>query len=215
VKELWEQAMLPYNLPLTVLLGMVVAYWVLTLLGGLGFDSGDADAGVDVGEAASLSGSMMRAVNAGAVPLTVVLSILVLALWTASILLNFYFNPNQSLIRAGVLLVPGLILAVLATKLITQPLVPVMRRLREAEDAAPVIGEVGIVRSLELDSRFGQVEVERPDGAPAILSARLDTDAEPVPRGTSVAVVSLDEISGIYLVRPLSISSPPASNPHP
>ena len=95
------------------------------------------------------------------------------------------------------------VLAVIATKILTQPLVPLMRRLKEAENVAPVIGEVGIVRSIEMDSEFGQVEVERAGGATALLNARLGVDAAPVPRGTTVTIISLDEASGLYLVRAL------------
>ena len=207
VKELWDQAILPYNLPFTILLGLVVLFWVLTLLGALGLDSldGDIDPGVDgdVGNAADLPATMLRVVNAGSVPLTVVLSVLILAMWIGSITLNYYFNPSQSLLLALGFLVASFVAAVIATKLITQPLVPFMRRLKESENTAPVIGEVGVVRSIELDSKYGQVEVQRPDGAPALLNARLGPSSEPVPRGTEVAIISFDEPSGVYLVRPL------------
>ena len=43
VMELWEQAILPYNLPFTILLGLVVVFWILTLLGAVGMDSLDVD----------------------------------------------------------------------------------------------------------------------------------------------------------------------------
>lgn len=211
MKELWEQAILPYNLPFTILLGLVVVYWLLTLLGAIGFDSADADLDLDLNDGAHLGdlpATMLRVVNAGAVPLTVVLSILVLALWMFSIVLNFYFNPGHSMLLAGGFFLVAFILAVVATKIITQPLVPLMRRLKAAEDTAPVLGEVGIVRSIQIDSRYGQVEVERPDGAPALLNARLGPDSEPVPRGNPVAIISMDEASGIYLVRALPLSPP-------
>jgi hypothetical protein len=210
VKELWEQAILPYNLPFTILLGLVVVYWLLTLLGAIGVDTLDADldAGDVSGELGDLPAAMLRVVNAGAVPLTVVLSILILALWIFSILLNFYFNPGHSMLLAGGFFLAAFVLAVVATKIVTQPLVPLMRRLKAAEDTAPVLGEVGIVRSIQIDSLYGQVEVERPDGAPALLNARLGPDSEPVPRGNPVAIISMDEASGIYLVRALPISPP-------
>jgi hypothetical protein len=83
-----------------------------------------------------------------------------------------------------------------------------MRRLKESENAAPVIGEIGVVRSIDIDSKFGQVEVQRPDGAPALLNARLGPDSEPVPRGTEVAILAFDEPSGIYLVRALPPTPP-------
>jgi hypothetical protein len=208
--ELWEQAILPYNLPFTLLLGLVVVYWLLTLIGALGIDSLDMhhDAGGDdaSGHLSDIPGAMLRVVNAGFVPLTVVLSILILMMWIGSITLNFYFNPGKSWLLAAGFLVVAFVLAVIATKILTQPLVPLMRKLKDAEKVAPVIGEVGVVRSIEMDSKYGQVEVERPGGATALLNARLGTDAEPVPRGTPVAILSLDESSGLYLVRAL----PPA-----
>ena len=185
----------------------MVVFWILTLLGAVGVDSLDADldAGGDdaSGDLGDIPAAMLRVVNAGFVPLTVVLSILILMMWIASILLNYYFNPGQSWLLAGGFLSSPSCSRVIATKIITQPLVPFMRKLKEAENAAPVIGEVGIVRSIQMDSKYGQVEVERPDGAPALLNARLGADAEPVPRGTPVAIISLDEATGVYLVRAL------------
>jgi hypothetical protein len=187
-----------------------VFYWLLTLIGAVGIDSLDAHHDVSGDDASGHLGdvpaAMLRVVNAGFVPLTVVLSILILMMWVGAITLNYYFNAGQSWLLAAGFLVVAFVLAVVATKIITQPLVPLMRRLKEAEDVAPVIGGVGIVRSIEMDSKFGQVEVERSGGATALLNARLSADAEPVPRGTTVAIISLDEVSGLYLVRPL----PPA-----
>lgn len=204
VKELWEQAILPFNLPLTILLGLVVVFWILTLVGAIGTDV-DVDlnpdaSGADLGD---IPAAMLRAVNAGFVPVTIVLSVLILMMWIASILLNHWFNPNGSILVALGFFLVAFVVGVITTKAITQPLVPLMRRLKEAENAPPVIGEVGIVRSIQLDATYGQVEVQRPDGAPALLNARLGADSEPVFRGTHVAVISHDEAAGIYLVRAL------------
>jgi Protein of unknown function (DUF1449) len=207
VTELWEQAILPYNLPLTILLGLVILFWLFTLIGALSADSLDvdldADADGEIDGLGDLPGAMLRVVNAGAVPLTVVLSILILAMWITSLVLNFYFNAGHSGLVAFGFAAAAFIIGVIATKLITQPMVPFMRRLKDAENAAPVIGEIGVVRSIQIDSTYGQVEVERPDGAPALLNARLGPDSEPVPRGTPVAVVMIDEKTGVYLVRAL------------
>lgn len=210
VKEIWQQAILGYNLPFTILLGMVILFWLLTLLGALGADSLDVDADVD-GDFSHLSdipAALLRVVNAGHVPVTVVLSLLILVMWIVSITFNYYFNPGHSSLVAFGFAAAAFVLGVIATKCITQPLVPFMRRLKAAENTAPVIGEVGIVRSIRIDSEFGQVEVERLDGAPALLNARLGPGSEPAPRGTEVAIVSYDDAKGIYLVRPIP-STPP------
>lgn len=214
MKELWEQAILPYNLPFTILLGLVILFWLTTLLGAVSVDSLDSDVDLDAsGDNANvglggMAAAMMRVVNAGYIPLTIVLSILILMMWIASILLNYYFNPGQSILLAGGFVVAAFIFGVIATKAITQPLVPFMKKLKDAENAAPVIGEVGVVRSMQIDSEYGQVEVERPDGAPALLNARLGVDSEPMPRGTPVVIISIDEKTGVYLARCLPITPP-------
>lgn len=205
VKELWEQSILPYNLPLTILLVLVVLFWLRTIVVGAGEDLFDGDVDVDADAAGGDSSTLLSIVNAGAVPLTLVLSILILMLWIAAVALNYYFNPDQSIARAMLLDAGGLVLAVIATKLVTQPLVPVMRRLKAAENAAPVIGETGVVRSLELDAVRGQVEVERPDGAPALLNARL-VSGGCLPRGARVEVEGVDE-TGVYLVSEIPVPS--------
>jgi hypothetical protein len=205
VKEIWEQAIMPYNLPFTILLGLVVLFWLLTLIGAVGVDSFDADldadADGDLSHLGEVPAAMLRVVNAGSVPITIVLSVLVVSMWCGSMILNYYFNPAHSLWLAAAFVLVAFIGGVIVTKILTQPLVPFMKRLKAAENAAPVIGCIGIVRSIRIDSEYGQVEVERPDGAPALLNARLGPDAEPSPRGSQVAVVDLDEPTGVYLVR--------------
>lgn len=216
MRELWEQAILPYNLPFTILLGLVILFWITSLIGAVSTDmfnidpSGDLEVDVPGHDSdvsfAGTAAAMLRVVNAGYIPVTIVLSILILMMWIGSILLNYYFNPGHSLLLAAGFLLVAFVLGLIATKLITQPLVPLMRRLKEAENTAPVIGEMGVVRSIQMDSQYGQVEVERPDGAPALLNARLGPDAEPVPRGTPVIIISMDEDKGVYLARALPIT---------
>jgi len=190
---------------------MMIVFWLFTLLGAVGMDSLDVNLDADTDVDANLGdipGAMLRVVNVGMIPVTVVLSILILLMWISVMVLNFYLNPGHSWLVALGFLAAAFIIGVIGTKLITQPLVPFMRRLKEAENAAPVIGEVGVVRSIEMDSTYGQVEVQRPDGAPAILNAKLGIDAQPVPRGTEVAIISMDEKTGVYLARALPATPP-------
>jgi hypothetical protein len=210
VKDLWEQAILPYNLPLTILLGAVVLFWLITLLGVLSVDAFDLDlpeGDGDLHHAGELPGALLRFVNAGNVPVTVVLSVLVLAMWLVSVLVNYHFNPGGSMWLAGGFLILALVSGVVVTKIVTQPLVPLMRRLKQAEDAKPVVGELGRVRSIELTDRYGQVEVIREDGAPALLNARLAEGSPPLPRDAEVAVISFDPDAGVYLVAPVPNAS--------
>lgn len=202
VKELWEQAILPYNLPLTILLGLMFLFWIFTMLGTIGMDALDFDFDADVdGDIGDVPAALLRVVNAGLIPVTVVLSILILLMWISAMSLNYYLNPGHSGLLALGYFFASFILGVIGTKILTQPLVPLMKRLKHAETVAPVIGQIGVVRSIEMDSTYGQVEVERADGAPAILNAKLGEDSLAVPRGTQVAILSMDEKTGVYTAR--------------
>ncbi len=170
------------------------------MLGAVGMDALDFGADVD-GDLGDVPAAMLRVVNAGLIPVTIVLSILVLLMWVSAMFLNFYLNPGQSWLLASGYFFASFILGVIGTKIITQPLVPLMKRLKDTETVAPVIGQIGVVRSIEMDSTYGQVEVERADGAPAILNAKLGADSPAIPRGTQVAIVYMDEKTGVYLAR--------------
>ncbi len=215
MKELWQEAIQPYNLPLTILLGLMVLFWLFNLLGGIGADVLDGDLDVDVDAdvdahfgVGDVMSTLLLTINAGTFPLTIVLSILILMMWMAAILLNYYFNLDHKMTHALGLAFVALLLGIVATKAVTQPLVPFMRRLKAAEDAPPVVGEIGVVRSIQLDAEYGQVEVIRPDGAPAILNARLDDDCGPLARGSRVIIFGMDEKTGVYLASSLSSASP-------
>ena len=219
MKELWDQAILPYNLPLTIALGGVVVFWLIALLGAVQIDALQGDATPDVStdgaddSLAQLPAAMLRMVNATDVPVTIVLSLLTLNMWVVSLLLNHQFNPAQDL-GLGLALVAGsFIVGVLGTKIMTQPLVPLMKRLKQAENAKPVVGETGIVRSYSVTTRYGQVEVIRDKGAPALLNCRSADGCEDIPRGTEVIIISCDSTTGQYIVRPAAptIDAAPSS----
>jgi len=93
VKEIWDQAILYYNLPLTIVLGFIMIYWVLAVLGTIDIEALDIDFDIDLdadvdpdfdldtdatpGDAGFLVGAL-KFVNAAEVPLMMVLSFLFL-----------------------------------------------------------------------------------------------------------------------------------------
>ncbi len=203
--ELWQQALLPFNLPLTVALGLVLLFWLLVMLGAMGVDSLNVEASADLGDSDgfSLPDAIGKMTNAADIPVTIVLSLFILFLWGGSVIGNFYLNPEGSNLLGMGILVGGVVISIALTKLVTQPLVPLMRGMREAEKAPPVIGQSGIVRSGEVDATWGQVLVEREGGAPALLLCRTAAGVPPIPRGTEVLVVSHDDAGKRYIVRPM------------
>lgn len=211
MKELLEQAILFYNLPLTVLLGLVGVFWILSLLGAVEIDAFDFDFDPEVegaGEGASdgVSAFLMRFVNAQDVPVMIIFSLLTLFMWAFSIAGNAAFNPDHSALIAGGLLFVNFLVSAILVKVVTQPLRPLMKAIKnDQEHQTPLIGMSGTVKSRVLDVEFGQVEIIREKGAPALLNAILpERHTASLVKGDQVLVVSFDEERDKYLVHPMA-----------
>ena len=202
MNELWEHALLPYNMPLTVLLGLMAVYWVFSLIGAADFDFDfdvEADAEGDVGSGHHILGAILKFVNAQDIPIMMVLSFLTLFMWSISLLANSILNSGHSNLIALGILVVNFIVSTLIVKAITQPLRPLFRAIKKDEKHEPLVGAVGIVKSRVIDENYGQISVQRVQGAPALLNAYLDEGA--LVRGESVLVLSYDESRKRYLVK--------------
>jgi hypothetical protein len=236
MSELLTESIRWVNLPFTVLLGIVVVYWLFVAIGfadsgfhgdsggdlggfhkeldlnkELGTDGGaihkEAGGGHDVG----WFGHTLTFLNVGAVPLTFVVSVLALCLWTGSLLINRYLTGGSPLLALAFLL-PNLAASVVATKLITQPFRPLFRLLlREGPDETPVIGQRCKIVTSEATPDFGQAEVVT-TGAPLLLNVRTMNDARMV-RGDQAAIVRHDAERGIYYITPLPDSDTQTPNP--
>jgi len=207
VKELWDIAIQPHNLPLTCVVGVFMVYWITCVLGVFGIDSmdldldGDLDADVDSSIPSPMV-AILRFVNATDVPLMAVLTLLSIFMWVITMMGNYYLNPDLSDSLIFAIFGGSFVIGVILTKMATAPLVPVFRKMKELEKAEPAVGGFGVVISKHVDETYGQVEQKRKEGAPATLSCRT-SGGVPIPRGTEVAIVSYDKESGTYLVRKL------------
>ncbi|MEM1441715.1 MAG: hypothetical protein AAGF67_05200 [Verrucomicrobiota bacterium] len=202
------------NLPFTILLGAVAAYWIIGLIGlvdldaleGIGLGESDAlDSGGSEEGGSSAPGSffhgIMQFIGGSDAPLIFVISLFSVFLWGLNVAGNHYFNPGFDGGRATLLLIPVVIGAFVFTRLLVIPLRPVMKIIRSSEKPAEIIGASGRVRSSTLDSEFGEVEVETSEKN-LILRARTSSKGISLNKGDRILVVSKSD-DDIYLVRPL------------
>jgi len=218
VKEIWNLAISPQVLPLTILLVPVALYWLLNLLGAVDLDFLDVDVDLDHhgGHDSHHDSShdswfhgALRFVNATDVPVMIVLSFLVILLWACTMIGNVWFNTQQSGLTGGIIVGTALVASVILTRFAVAPLKPFFRLIRaDNEKHPPVVGRTGIVRTAWVDERTGQVEIEM-QGAPLLLNARVASGSSPISRNTEILVISHDIETGVYTVRSLSDSSPP------
>lgn len=217
VIEFIREAIAIYNLPFTALLGAAFCYWLLIVIGALDFDFDLFDFGDGSGDMADVhtsnSGGFIGGAMLGAgrifgfsqVPLAIWGSFLILFLWLGSMLLNYRFNGvpgDRSLSTAALLLIPGGIASLVATKLITMPFAKLFAAMSGVNtESLVVLKQVGVVTTTVLDQQHGQVQVEA-SGAPALLNARLRGDGPALHKGDLVRVVEAAEEGLFYYVEP-------------
>ena len=209
--EIMHESMRWVNMPYTVLLAMVLLYWLLVILGALDIDFGDFDLFSDVEtnvdaegipETGWLSG-VLQFLNLGQVPTMIVASFLVVSLWAGSMILNYYWSISAVWISFA-LFIPNFILAGVLTHFCARPFARLFRELNhQGDENLPMTGRIGRVITSEVNEHFGQVEIET-EGAPLVISARA-ADGEIYLKGESVVVVESLEEASSYRVKNLGI----------
>lgn len=217
----------PVNLPFTALMAGITFYWLLVLLGALDFDTDSsldlghgheahvhgAAGAHDVDHAAHTDGhdigafkAVLQFLNFGSVPSMIVLSVLVLCLWTISLISNRMFNPGSILIALG-LLAPNLILTALITKAATTPLKHFFNALnKDYDEHKPVIGRTCTILTSEVTDRFGQAEIET-SGSPLVINVRTYGDAT-FAKGESALIIKEDKENNLFTVAKLTSTTP-------
>ena len=218
--ELLQTAVALPTVIFTVLLGLVVGYWALVILGALDLDVLEgADGATDVLDAASdaittadmdgadglLGGRlpvMVTELGLRGVPLTVWLSIFVLIAWSVTLLgMRFVGGAASSLLGpfggGAVVTLASLAISAVGTAAITRP----MQRLFVAPTArshTSLVGKVCTVTTLRVDGDFGQAEVED-GGAGLLVQVRCD-ESNDLTRGSQALIFDYDPDEGIFHV---------------
>jgi hypothetical protein len=217
--EFITAAFAPVNVVFTVLLLLTGLYWITVIIGVLDInlfdidlpDSGleadvdvDADADLDVG-----GGGMFRSIlhffYVGEVPTMILVSILILSLWTFSMLGNHYLNPGGSLLVAAPIFLVNLIASAFVMKLCAVPLRRLYTMLNKDYNApGDVIGRICKVKTTRVaKEKMGQAEVPT-KGAPIVLNV-LSQDNHEFKRGEEAVVVAKDSEKGTYTIAPVNL----------
>lgn len=227
----------------TIGLGIALFYWVFVLLGALDIDllggghdvSGVAKglgdvmtAGKGGGEALKLGhgdgdgvdgdgdGGLLDAIGLGTVPLTISLSIVLLAGWCGCLLVMSYGQPLLSGLGRWLplLVLPGvLILAVVVASIAVRPLGKVFR-VTEGKSNRDYIGHSCTITTGHVDAGFGQATIED-GGTVLVIPVRCDHESK-LARGERALVIDFDAAREAYVVEPIAeVLASAAAEPHP
>jgi len=210
--QLWQASIHISNLFYTLLLLLVVVYWLTVMLGVLDVDTFDLDLDlgeVDGGGEAALGAhgheGLLEYLNLRKVPLSIAVSIFALSLWLLGVLANHYLHNTTSGLLGLAIFVPNLIVSAHIAKFVTMPLVPLFRGMHaDIAEVRDMAGTRVRVTSSKADATFGQAEATSAgDGPPVVLSVR--TEGEVLPKGTEAVILYGDADKHVYVITKLEV----------
>ncbi|MFJ5926966.1 hypothetical protein ACIQF6_30690 [Kitasatospora sp. NPDC092948] len=179
---------------------VVVAYWGLALLGGLGVDVLDGGHDIDVhgGVDVDAHGGVLAGLRLGGVPVTVAGSLLIAIAWFVSLAGSALTTglPARSAVLAA-----ALISAWAGTKALLRPLAKLLRQERPAR-RHDFVGRICVVRTGRVTGDFGQAEVAAEDGSTAVVQIRSRTEEAGLTAGRTALIFDYDSEGEYFLVAP-------------
>ena len=207
MNELYEIAFSSVNAPYSILLLIIVAYWLLVIIGLLDMNAfdfdldtdfdADFDVDADAGEIPGLGQQVAGFLNIGEVPVMFYLSIVALSMWVGSVQINRLLENTNNIWIAFALAIPNLVVGLLVAKLVTTPFKWMNVRIddkNEFEDMSC------LVSSLEVTEDHGECEIQQ-DGTPVKIFART-REGEVLTKGDAAVVVEcLKRDENVYIVK--------------
>lgn len=221
MQEFLATALSAPTLVFTILMGVVLLYWVTVMVGALDLDvldpggaaegldgaaegaaEGIADAGDADVELGGIAG-VLAALKLRYAPVTVTFSVLTLLCWLGTFFGSRHLAPlvpGGDWIAGLAVTAAAVALAVPLTSLSTRPLAPLFRT-TGAKGNRDLIGSVVVVKTGTVDKKFGQAELN--DGqAGLLLRVRCD-DEDALARGDRALIVDWDEDAHAFAVEPM------------
>ena len=188
----------------TILIGVMVIFWLFAILGALDMDVISFESDIDVDGEIEVPGfvGLMHTLGFTGVPFTIVLTILIFLAWIFSYIASAYVMPwvptviLKVLVGTGVL-VGSLLLAVPITTKVVSPL----RKLaieNKAKSNKDFLGSNCKVTSLTVDDTFGQGKVQTL-GTSLVVRIRAPAPNE-IKKGDIVRPISYDERDNVFHV---------------
>jgi hypothetical protein len=198
MSELIKNALAGVNIIPTVILGLVLFYWITVIIGVIDLDLLDFE--FDVDSDAEVFQGILVFLNLREIPFMVFFSILSLVFWILSMMLyRLPIEPGG--FTNGLILIPTLIISLLITKVVTNPLKELFKSDYEegiAQDGG-VIGQLVTLISTIKDGRLGQGEIER-DGASLLINVKAEKEEEAFDKNEVAYVYRKDDDKNIYYI---------------
>lgn len=212
--ETIQQAFLPANVFFTVLMLLMLLYWIMVVIGTLDIEfldfdldvEGDADVDVDGvldGAAGGFFDGFCAFFYIGTVPVTILVSMLIICMWFISIIANGLMNPSGSMVLGFPIAVGIVIVSPFVCKVVCMPLKKLFSSLKKTDTIRDVIGRICTVKTTEVSTKMGQAEVPS-SGAPVLINVVSD-GSHVFHKGDEAVVLEKDNEKGVYVIAPVNL----------
>jgi len=191
----------PANLPFTLLLNLIMLYWLFVIIGAIDLEFLDVDlpADGDMDADGSFFTGFLQLLKMGDAPVMAAVSVMALIAWTISMVYNHYLNVGHRGWIAAAVIALIFLISFLVTVMIARLLNKLFGPFNSEEDAMQTcMYQVGTVLTSEVNAAFGQVEIQT-SGAPVTINARAPDDLTFL-KGEKVLVYDEDREKGVYFV---------------
>lgn len=217
IQELLDYAFTMPTAIFSVLLSLVLVYWLVSLLGLFNLEMLDAAEGLAEGAAEGLaegaaeglaeageSGGFFRTMGFGDVPRSITWSLVIFFGWLFSLLATIYLPRYTDIATRGLMVVTvavaalSLGLAVLATAVAIQPLRKVILA-GYGTQRSDFVGRICTIKTLRVDDEFGQAEID--DGS-SIIQVRNPQQQYHFENGAQALIYEYDAAREVFYVMP-------------
>jgi len=227
MKETLDAAFSTINIIPTVLLVLILIYWITVIIGVFNIDSFDIDADADVdidvdvdadvdidtdvdvdtevdinaGDSILWLNSALSFFNLGKIPLMLLLSFFAMSLWGISMLMNHYLN-NSSIFLSLIYLIPNFFVSLFVTKFLSAPFVKVFENSGgKVQNNKSLTGKICKVTLGATHDKMGQAEIMI-NGSSFIINVFSTEEQFILTKGDSCLVIDYLKEKKIYLIEP-------------
>ncbi|MGL5353153.1 MAG: hypothetical protein ACRDA5_07490 [Clostridium sp.] len=197
--ELIKNAITGVNIIPTVLLGIVLVYWIIVIIGAIDIDFLDFDLDLDGDIDGGPFYALLAFLNLDKFPVMFIISIACLNFWIIAMLV-YYLPISRGGLLNGILLIPILIVSLLITRIITNPLKGIFNNLNVKDDRANEITSQLCKLNCDVkNGRLGQANIER-DGASLLINVKSEYEEDEFVKDEEAYVKRKDSEKNIYYI---------------
>ena len=214
MQDLLQAALSPANIVYTLLLTVVLFYWLGIILGALDISAFDIDVDVDAdvdvdvhadadahAEAHGVSWFVgaLHFFNFGKLPFMLIMSFVIFFAWAISILAHHYVGHGSVLFSLA-LIFPNLFVCLCLTKILTTPLVPMFQNLDAGEEAMDYIGESCVLTLPANPHKMGQAKVNVNNNVLLVNVKVSDLKPEALYKGDKAIIVGENKEKKYFII---------------